>query len=165
MTIPDGLVPRWYRHTQIVSEGLFAGLCAGFAILVVFFAYDLWQGDAFRTPSALYAFARHGAAEARHLPTDVEYALRYTVIHLGIWLMAGVVAAYGIAISERGRGYGLAMSAVVIFCLLVATATIFEVPGLGIDTLWVGATIGGLVILTALTRRRLRSTAHRGRVS
>ena len=151
--------PRWIRHSQIFSDGLVAGLFAGLAILAVFTIYDLWTAEAFRTPSVLYAYFWYGAEAARDATANVDHAIRYCSLHLVAWLFAGVIAAYAVAFSARtrGTGYGVTMAATIIVCTLVAVAAIPDIPGLGIDVLWTGATLGGLVIIVALTGRRLRS--------
>ena len=136
-------------------EGLVAGFLAATAVVIIFLAYDIATTEALRTPSVLHALLFEGAAAAEQASTEPSRAISYLWFHFAAWFVVGVAAAHIAALTEHypRLWYWAAVAIAGLLCAFLLQAGIWQVPGLGYHHLWVGAMVGGAVIVTFLAWR------------
>jgi hypothetical protein len=130
---------------SVLQDGLFAGLLGAIAVIVVF-----------------YSLIFEGPEAAAHAQANAAHAAAYNMIHVLAWIAAGVVVAWLAAVTEAyPMVWYLAFVAVsfAFFAFLWVTGA-FAVPGLGHNHLWVGALVGGGVMLGYLLRRHPGIAKH-----
>lgn len=88
---------------RMVKEGMFAGLLGGAGVAAWFFVVDLIAGQPLATPAAL------GEATFSVLGkgidwSPVQYVIGYTVLHLGVFLLIGLIVSSIVEASKRTPG-------------------------------------------------------------
>jgi len=128
--LPRGLIGPW---SEVLQEGLVAGLIGAAIVALWFLAIDTIRGEALRTPQLLgTAFLRQSA--------PVAAVLSYTVVHGLAFIAFGIVTSALVASAERQPVF-------VFFLIIVFTA--FEVLSFGaiiIAAKWVLDEVAGWTI-------------------
>jgi hypothetical protein len=151
---------------RVLQEGLVAGLLGGVLVIAVFTLGDLLFGELLRTPSVLGTLLFEGAEQARAAQPDLQVAIAYNGIHVLVWLVAGVAAAYLVQRVERApRSWYLIFVGVVfvLTALLLLDATVLD-TGLGRLQLWLGGIVGVAAMSAFLLWRHPTLRAHVGDV-
>ena len=86
---------------RIVSEGLIAGIMGALVVAGWFLAYDIAQGQAFRTPALLGAVLFHGLRDIGSLRITPAVVLEYSLVHWAAFVLFGWVAAALLAAADR----------------------------------------------------------------
>jgi hypothetical protein len=81
------------RKHSVVREGLIAGAIGAPAVALWFLVLDLAQGRLFFTPGALGSIFFQGARSVEDVQISATTVLGYTVLHVVLFALVGVVAA------------------------------------------------------------------------
>ncbi len=81
------------KEHPVVREGLVAGLLGAVAVAVWFLAVDLVAREPLWTPAALGSALFQGASGPEEVRVTLAPVLGYTALHVGGFLLAGMVAA------------------------------------------------------------------------
>ena len=109
---------RLGETATIVLDGLLAGLAGGVVIAAFFFAYDLFQGRPFYTPTVLGAAvfrASAGLESPNALTPSLDLVLPFTWFHLLVFCIIGCLASFLLSVAERNPNYGFGV--VLLFAL------------------------------------------------
>lgn len=101
------------EHTAI-SEGIVVGLIGAAVVAVWFLVMDAVGGRLLFTPAALGSVIFHGATGLADVRTDAITILAYTGLHLGAFLLTGLVASAIVAFAEDRHDYVL-LGAILLF--------------------------------------------------
>ena len=104
MSDPETEDPRTapIRSLAVVHDGLLAGLIGGLVAILVVGVYDaIISGEPLRTPSVLNALLFQGAEAARSVEPELTLAVAYNAVHLLLWLVAGIAAAWLVTLVEH----------------------------------------------------------------
>jgi hypothetical protein len=124
---PRPLLPSLHNH-PLLARGAITGLIGALVVAVWFFLLDVAGGTPFRTPAALGSALLLGGSSPAGVEVSVGLVAAYTVVHVGAFLIAGVVF---VALAEQvERVPAMAL-------LVLLTAILLE--GLFLATLAVGA--------------------------
>lgn len=118
------------RH-ETVREGLVAGLIGAGAVAAWFLILDGLAGRLLFTPAALGSVLFHGASSTAGVDVSAVTVLAYTGLHVGAFVVVGLVAAGIAAFAEDRHAYVL-LGAI----LLVVTFETFFVGVLTIVAQW-----------------------------
>lgn len=118
-----------------LREGIAAGLIGAAVVAGWFLVLDLVIGRLLFTPAALGSALFHGAEDAAAVQVTAGTVLGYTVIHVGAFLIAGVVFATLVAQAERQPSMLLAI------VLLFVTSMTLVVGLIAILASWVLAAL------------------------
>ncbi|HEX7117733.1 MAG TPA: hypothetical protein VF212_03045 [Longimicrobiales bacterium] len=93
-----GAAPRvsWWEvlgEHRILREGMVAGLLGAIVVALWFLIFDAVAGRVFFTPAALGSALLFGARSAAEVQVTAATVLLYTIIHVGAFLVIGLVAA------------------------------------------------------------------------
>lgn len=102
------------REHDVLREGLVVGLIGAGVVAVWFLALDTVMGRLFFTPAALGSVIFHDATTAAAVHVDALTILGYTALHLGAFLVVGLIAAAIVAYAEDRHAYVL-LGAVLLF--------------------------------------------------
>lgn len=109
--------PRW-KTGRVLVEGIVAGFLGAAAVALWFFVFDLARGQPFFTPGALGSVVFHGVDSLAQVRIDTGTVLGYTVIHLFLFSLTGIIAS---AVLKRARRVPhLVLGGVVFFVALEA---------------------------------------------
>lgn len=134
---------------EILKHGVIGGLAAGAVLAVLFYFYDLGQGEPLRTPAFLF-----GALIGRNgLEPTFGVVAAYTAIHFLVWAGLGALAAVVIEWADLprniliGAAYGLFACSLVFYGGLVVTgAEVLRAPAW--PAVFFGNAIAGMVMFT-----------------
>jgi hypothetical protein len=101
------------RHTT-VREGLVIGVIGAVVVAVWFLAMDAAAGRILFTPAALGSVIFHGATGPTEVRVDAITVLAYTGVHVGAFLITGLLASAIVAVAENRHAYVL-LGAVLLF--------------------------------------------------
>ncbi|HUF51782.1 MAG TPA: hypothetical protein VMN60_13230 [Longimicrobiales bacterium] len=101
------------QHVTI-REGLITGLIGAGAVALWFLAVDALAGRVLFTPAALGSALFHGARSPDQVQMTADVVLGYTVIHIGAFLLTGLIAAVLVAAAEQ-ISEALLLGAVLLF--------------------------------------------------
>src|SRR5687767_4958318 len=92
MSLPDPAAPRstFGRPTGIVARGVVAGVVAATVMAAWFMMVDASEGSPFRTPN----FLAGSLLGMDAIQMGIGPILLYTLVHYGVWIMVGFVAAW-----------------------------------------------------------------------
>ena len=155
---------RLGETAAIVMDGLLAGLAGGLVIAGFFFAYDLFQGRPFYTPTVLGAAvfrAGAGLESPNTLTPTLDLVLPFTWFHLLVFCIIGCVASFLLSVAERNPNYGFGV--VLLFalfeCGFVFASQMFADSVL--DALaWPAVLMGNLLAATAMAAVLWRRHPH-----
>ncbi len=88
------------RH-RIVRDGLVAGLIGAGCVAVWFLLVDVIAGRPFYTPAVLGSATFFGLRDPLTLTVGVQPVVMYTMMHLLLFLFAGLLASASIAEAEK----------------------------------------------------------------
>jgi len=126
---------------RIFREGLFGGIVAYLAVVVVFAALNLIEGHSlFHTAAAMGAVLLHGADASAHFAVEARPVLVWNGLHLIGSIAVGIFAAFQLFETERHRAIWY-----VPFTVLIA-AVVYAVTMMGVF----GVEIGGVVEWSAV---------------
>jgi hypothetical protein len=138
----------------VVTDGLLAGLTAGLVIAAWFFAYDVFQGRPFYTPTVLGAAVFRqgvGLESPATLAPSLDLVLPFTWLHLLVFCIIGGVASYLLSIAERNPNYGFG---VVLLFTIFECGFVFASQMIAesvLDALaWPAVLMGNLLAATAM---------------
>lgn len=139
------------RGTVAVGEGVMAGLIGAAVVAGWFLVLDLIIGRLLFTPAALGSALFLGVETPEAVQITVGTVLGYTVIHVGVFLLAGIAFATAVRHAEQ-------QTAVLMGVMLFAVATVtFAVGAMAILASWVlaeltwwGIAIGNLLAAAAM---------------
>ena len=141
-----GRVVSWraaLAERQVLREGLVAGLIGAAAVAAWFFLVDLVEGRALYTPAALGSALFMGASGPDEVQTGAAVIFGYTIVHVGAFLITGVVAAALIAEAEKDPPVLLGLA------LLFVTFEVLMLGVIAIVASWLLETIDWWTILVA----------------
>ena len=87
--------------TEVVREGVVAGLIGAAAVAIWFLVYDTAMGRPFYTPALLGAAILKGLRDPSALHVSTAVVLGYSVVHGAAFVLFGVMAAILVAAMER----------------------------------------------------------------
>lgn len=105
-----------------MRDGVVSGVLAGTVVVVLFFFYDLGQGEALRTPAYLL-----GTLFDKELSVTPAVIAGYTVLHYLVWALLGIIAVALIEWANLrrnvliGTAYGLLACSLLFYGGLVIT--------------------------------------------
>lgn len=88
-------------HHRIIRDGLVAGLIGAVSVAAWFLLVDLIAGRAFYTPAVLGSAAFFGLRDPSTVTVGVQPVVMYTMMHLLLFVFAGLLASASIAEAER----------------------------------------------------------------
>ena len=103
---------------RIIAEGIVAGLVGAVTVAVWFFLVDLVRGQPLFTPGALGSFVFFRIEELAEVRVTPVTVLGYTVIHVLLFGVFGILASAFIARAEKSPH--LVLLGVVLFIVLQA---------------------------------------------
>lgn len=133
---------------DVLAQGLAGGVLAGAVVAAWFLIVDLIQGQPFHTPAVLAYFFFHREA----LTVTAPLVVFFTVLHLSVFAMLGVAAAWALEWFDTAPGlllgavFGVIVLDLVFYgSLLISGADLFGVlPGVHVF----GANlVGGMVLM------------------
>lgn len=131
-------------------EGTLAGLFAALLVAVAHGLSDLLAGEPLRTPATLSRLLFAGESGA-----GTSGILLFSVLHVGLWVAAGVASAYAISLADAHprvlRLVFVVLSFVWISVLYLSGALSQE--AMGSLHLWVGTLIGAAAVVGTLLLR------------
>lgn len=92
---------------RVLREGVVVGLVGALAVAVWFLAIDVVAGRILFTPAAMGSIVFHGATGPEDVQMSALVILGYTGLHLGAFLVTGVIAAGIAALAEDRQPYFL----------------------------------------------------------
>jgi glycopeptide antibiotics resistance protein len=79
--------------SEVVSEGIVAGLIGGLVVALWFFLFDVSTGQPFQTPAILGAAIVGNNAAAAMASVSPELVFIYTVLHFAAFMLFGILVA------------------------------------------------------------------------
>jgi len=137
---------------RTIRDGLVAGLLAGFVLAVLFYFYDLGQGEPLRTPAFLWGAIVSRAA----IDPSAGVIVGYTVLHFIAWGVLGVLAAsliHWVGLPRNiliGAAYGLFTCSLVFYVALIRAPDQLILSAPGWPAVFFGNTLAGIVMFTHL---------------
>ena len=113
---------------RIASEGFFAGIIGALVVAGWFLAYDIAQGQAFRTPALLGAVLFRGLRDIGALGVTPSVVLEYSLVHCALFVLFAWVAAALLAAADRDPRL-LAGLFVLFCCFEVAALALIAILG------------------------------------
>lgn len=103
------------RTSHAAVDGIFAGLLGGLAVAVLFLGVDAFEGQPLFTPSLLGSALFQGKSFESVQGVDLPMALAYTGVHLLVFVVIGLAAAYMVAQFEKNPSFGLLLLLLFVF--------------------------------------------------
>ncbi|HEX6590092.1 MAG TPA: hypothetical protein VF039_13890 [Longimicrobiales bacterium] len=131
------------RGHRVVREGIIAGLIGAVVVALWFLIVDVTSREFFFTPAALGSAVFHGARGVGEVEITPFTVAGYTLLHIGAFLLVGLLAA---ALATHAERHGVLLLAGVL--LFVTFETLF----LGLTAIaasWLLAALNGWTILGA----------------
>lgn len=150
------------RPSEVVRDGVVAGLIGAGVVAVAHGAADALSGELLRTPTVLGALLTEGAAAARAATPDPELALEFTGLHVAVWLVLGIAGSGLITLVDtRPKLASLVFGTFAfVFISLSYLSGAYAIPGLGAMHLWVGTLLGSAAAAGYLSWRHPQLAAH-----
>ena len=144
--------------TEVVREGVVAGLIGAAAVAVWFLLYDTAMGRPLYTPALLGAAILKGLRDPSQLQISSSIVLGYSVMHGAAFILFGIVAATLLAATEREPVLLLAVFVLficfeVFFFGLVKIVDEALLRSLGWWTIFVGNLVAGTAMLAYFRTR------------
>jgi hypothetical protein len=133
--------------SQLLQEGIVAGVIGAAAIAVWFLIMDIVNGQPLHTPTVLgTAFFKGGGVRPEGLGGDLETVLTFTWVHRLICVVIGSMASWLLGIAERNPqiGFGVLLFFVIFECGFAAVCQAFAEPVLH-ALAWPAVVIGNLI--------------------
>jgi hypothetical protein len=137
---------------RILRQGLIAGLLGAGAVALSFLVIDLVFQHALFTPAALGSAILHGASGPTEIQIDASTVLSYTLLHLVVFLVIGLVTAALIAQVEGHPAllHGIILAFVSFEALFIGLATIggaWVLDSIGWWNVMLGNIVGTLTMI------------------
>jgi hypothetical protein len=129
------------RPNHVVREGITVGLIGAAIVMVWFFIVDLAAGAPLRTPALLGAAVLDGVRDVEAVTPTPRLVVRYTAVHLAVFMALGLGAAGLFALAEREKRV-LAL----IFILGCCLAVVFLALVYGLSQ-WLGQAVTPAIFL------------------
>jgi hypothetical protein len=97
-----------------IREGIVVGLIGAGAVAIWFLVMDAMAGRLLFTPASLGSVIFHGATGLAEVRTDAITIVAYTGLHLGAFLVTGLVASAIVTFAEERHAYVL-LGAILLF--------------------------------------------------
>jgi hypothetical protein len=151
------------RRWRTFAEGLLAGFSGALVFSLIHLVYDIASGTPLRTPALLDAALFEGGAAARGAQPELATLLRFSLLHVGGWGVAGIVSSVAVCFVERRPSAWLVVfgGIVAVFISYLYLAGVFSIPGEAALHLWLGTVLGAATLATVLA---LRHPDLRGRI-
>ena len=133
--------------SQLLQEGVVAGVIGAAVIAVWFLIVDVLNGQPLYTPTVLgTAFFKGGVVTPERLGVDLETVLMFTWVHGLIFVVIGSMASWLLGIAERNPqiGFGVLLFFVMFEFGFVAVCQAFAEPVLH-ALAWPAVVIGNLI--------------------
>lgn len=137
---------------RTVRDGIIAGLLAGFVLAVLFYFYDLGQGEPLRTPAFLWG----SLIVQAEVEPSVGVIAAFTVVHFVVWGLLGLLAAALIEWAGLprnlliGAAYGLFACSLVFYLGLIRAPDDLVLSAPGWPAVFFGNALAGVVMFTHL---------------
>jgi len=143
------------RRWQTLAEGLLAGFAGALMFSFIHLVYDVASGTPLRTPALLDAVLFEGGVSARSARPELAALLRFSLLHVGVWGLTGVVSSLAVGFVDRrvSAWYAVFGGIVVVFVYYLHFAGIFSIPGDAALQLWFGTVLGAATLATVLVVR------------
>jgi hypothetical protein len=139
----------WDRAT--LMEGVIAGVIGAAVLAAWFLVLDLVVGRLFFTPAALGSALFLGAEGAAAVQITVATVLGFTLVHLVLFMIAGIIFAAAAAGAEVQRGL---LMAIVLFFVASLTLVVglmaLVASWILVELTWWGIAIGNLLAAAAM---------------
>ena len=138
--------------SQLLREGLVAGILGATTIAVWFLIIDTMRGQPLYTPSVLgTAFFRGHVAASETLGVNIETVFLFTWVHGMVFVAIGWLASWLLGIAERNPqiGFGILLFFVVFEFGFVSVCQVFAEPVLHALS-WPAVVIGNLLAAAAM---------------
>lgn len=122
-------------------EGFIGGLLGAAAVALLFLFFDLLFREAFWTPAALGSALFRGATSAAEIRIDLATVLLYTVVHIGAFVLLGLIASAFFTGADREP------SLIVALALLFVTQVPIVIGFLYVFRSWVLGALGFWAVL------------------
>ena len=146
--------------TEVVREGVAAGIIGAAAVAIWFLVYDTARGRPFYTPALLGAAILKGLRDPNALHIAPAVVLGYSVVHGAAFVLFGILAAVLLAVAEREPVLLLAFFVLftcfeVFFFGLIKIVDEALLQSLGWWTIFVGNLIAATTMLAYLRKRHV----------
>jgi hypothetical protein len=144
--------------TEVVREGVAAGIIGAAAVAIWFLVYDTAMGRPFYTPALLGAAILKGLRDPNALHIAPAVVLGYSVVHGAAFVLFGILAAVLLAAAEREPVLLLAVFVLftcfeVFFFGLIKIVDEALLRSLGWWTIFVGNLLAAITMLAYFWRR------------
>jgi len=139
---------------RVLREGLLAGLLAAVIVAVAYLPFDLFREAPLRTPVVLGLFFFGGVESAQSGLVSSHLLIRFTLLHVGIWVGAGIFGSCLVNIGEIFPRLWYLVFSVIVFLLssTLYLAGVFSTPGLPSLHLWISVLLGSASVILCLAR-------------
>jgi hypothetical protein len=137
--------------TEVVREGVVAGMIGGVIVALWFLAYDAAIGQPFRTPALLGAIVFNGMHQPADFTVTLGLVLGYTALHFFAFIMFGIASSILMAASEYEPVLAFGELILFIWFELCFAAFVTFLDGQALEEIgWWRIIIGNVVALAAI---------------
>jgi len=150
------------RAARALWEGLLAGLFAAVVVAIAYLPFDLYRGSPLWTPALLGALFFEGVEHAQPGLVTGDLVVRFTLLHVVLWMGAGVFSSCLVSLGERFPRLWYLVFSLIVFLLSSALylAGVFSTPGLPSLHLWLSVLLGSAAVILFLARRHPGAIRH-----
>jgi hypothetical protein len=137
--------------TEVVREGVVAGMIGAVIVALWFLAYDAAIGQPFRTPALLGAIVFNGMLQPADFAVTLGLVLGYTALHFFAFIMFGIASSILMAASEYEPVLAFGELILFIWFELCFAAFVTFLDGQALEEIgWWRIIIGNVVALAAI---------------
>jgi len=137
--------------TEVVREGVVAGMIGAVIVALWFLAYDAAIGQPFRTPALLGAIVFNGMHQPADFAVTLGLVLGYTALHFFAFIMFGIASSILMAASEYEPVLAFGELILFIWFELCFAAFVTFLDGQALEEIgWWRIIIGNVVALAAI---------------
>lgn len=137
--------------TEVVREGVVAGMIGAVIVALWFLAYDAAIGQPFRTPALLGAIVFNGMHQPADFAVTLGLVLGYTALHFFAFIMFGIASSILMAASEYEPVLAFGELILFIWFELCFAAFVTFLDGQALEEIgWWRIIVGNVVALAAI---------------